>query len=111
MLLHPLRVELAPGAGIAYARAPQPGVGVTLGTRIDENNRGVTAPQTCLGWLGKSGLASLQARDARGEERIQQLLYERDGCLYPRRPLRLFMATTHVEIARGDCLFYAVPVE
>ncbi|MGC3872115.1 hypothetical protein ACPF7Z_02460 [Halomonas sp. GXIMD04776] len=109
VLIHPLRVELAPDAGIAYAREPEPGTGVTLWARIDAHNRGVTPPDTCLGWLGDGGLANLQARDARGIERIAELLCERDGRLYTRRPLRLFMATTNAEIARSDCLFYAVP--
>ncbi|MCG6657560.1 succinylglutamate desuccinylase [Halomonas campisalis] len=109
VLAHPLRVELKPGVRIAYAHAPQHGAQVTLWSRIDAYNRGVTSPEVCLGWLGEGGLANLQARDARGEERIRQLLCERDGKLYPRRPLRLFMATTNAEIARSDCLFYAVP--
>lgn len=111
VLVHPLRVELTPGASLDYARTPQPGVDVTLWSRIDEYNRGVTAPDVCLGWLGRRGLAMLQARDARGADRLRLLLCERGGGLYPRRPLRLFMATTHVEIGRSDCLFYAVPVD
>ncbi|MBB3190642.1 succinylglutamate desuccinylase/aspartoacylase domain-containing protein [Halomonas cerina] len=111
VLVHPLRVELAPGASLDYARTPQPGMDVTLWSRIDACNQGVTMPNVCLGWLGRRGLTTLQARDARGEDRIRQLLCERGGGLYPRHPLRLFMATTHVEIARSDCLFYAVPAD
>ncbi|WP_458526594.1 hypothetical protein [Onishia taeanensis] len=109
VLVHPLRVELRPGASIAYARQPVPGVEVTLWARIDTCNRGVTDPGTCLGWLGEGGLAHLRATDARGFDRIGELLCTRDGRLFPRRPLRLFMATTHADIARSDCLFYVVP--
>ncbi|TLF53096.1 succinylglutamate desuccinylase [Halomonas urmiana] len=110
VLVHPLRVELRPGASIAYAREPQPGVDVTLWARIDEHNRGLTLPDTFLGWLGEEGLACLQACDARGQDHLHELLCERQGRLYPRCPMRLFMATTNVEIARSDCLFYSVPL-
>ncbi len=110
ILVHPLRVELGPGVSIAYGREPEPGVDVTLWARIDEHNRGLTLPDTFLGWLGEGGLAGLQARDAQGRDRLPELLCERQGRLYPRGPMRLFMATTNVEIARSDCLFYIVPL-
>ncbi|WP_192035584.1 succinylglutamate desuccinylase/aspartoacylase family protein [Halomonas sp. YLGW01] len=109
VLIHPLRVELRPGASLAYARGPEPGADITLWARIDTCNRGITDPTTCLGWLGEGGLRYLQAVDARGSDRLGELLCARNGRLYPRRPLRLFMATTNAEIARSDCLFYAVP--
>lgn len=109
VLEHPLRVELRPGASVAYAREPRAGVDLTLWARIDEHNRGITSPDARLGWLGPAGLGCLQALDGEGRERIAELLRADRGGLYPRRPLRLFMATTNSEIARSDCLFYAVP--
>ncbi len=111
VLVHPLRVELRPGASIAYGRERRPGVDVTLWARIDEHNRGLTVPASRLGWLGEGGLACLTARDGQGRERIDELFRERRGRLHARRPLKLFMATTNSEIARSDCLFYAVPAE
>lgn len=109
VLVHPLRVELRPGASVVYARERRPGVDLTLWARIDEHNRGVTSPEARLGWLGERGLACLTARDGEGRERVAELFEARDGRLHARRPLRLFMATTNSEIARSDCLFYAVP--
>ncbi|MDR5865390.1 M14 family metallopeptidase [Halomonas koreensis] len=109
VLVHPLRVELRPGAVVVYDRGPNPDADLTLWARIDEHNRGVTSPQACLGWLGPAGLGCLQAIDGEGRERIAELFEARDGRLHARRTLRLFMATTNSEIARSDCLFYAVP--
>ncbi|MFG6177558.1 succinylglutamate desuccinylase/aspartoacylase family protein [Halomonas sp. THAF12] len=109
VLVHPLRVELRPGGSVVYAREPRPGFDLTLWARIDEHNRGVTLPDARLGWLGEQGLACLTACDGQGRERLAELLEARDGRLHARRPLRLFMATTNSEIARSDCLFYAVP--
>ncbi len=110
VLVHPLRVELRPGASVAYDRSPRPDVDLTLWVRIDEHNRGVTSPAAPLGWLGHHGLACLQARDGDGREHVGELFCVREGRLHARRPLRLFMATTNSEIARSDCLFYAVPL-
>ncbi|MEQ6888601.1 succinylglutamate desuccinylase/aspartoacylase family protein [Halomonas sp. CS7] len=110
VLVHPLRVELRPGASVAYDRAPRPDVDVTLWARIDEHNRGVTSPAAPLGWLGHQGLSCLQARDGDGRELVGELFCVRKGRLHARRPLRIFMATTNSEIARSDCLFYAVPL-
>lgn len=110
VLVHPLRVELCPGASVAYDRLPRAGVDVTLWARIDEHNRGVTSPSATLGWLGPRGLACLQARDGDGREHVGELFCVREGRLHARRPLRLFMATTNSDIARSDCLFYAVPL-
>ncbi|XKE46195.1 succinylglutamate desuccinylase/aspartoacylase family protein [Halomonas organivorans] len=109
VLVHPLRVELRPGAVVVYDRAPHPDADLTLWARIDEHNRGVTSPRDCLGWLGRDGLACLEARDGRGVDRLRELFCAREGRLHARRPLRLFMATTNSEIARSDCLFYVVP--
>ena len=46
--------------------------------------------------------------DASGHDVIDQYFVSREGKLYPRTFLKLFMVTTNPSIAVSDCIFYAV---
>lgn len=111
ILEHPIRVELAPGFDVAYARAPVPGADVTLRPDVDQHNFGVVPAGTAIGWLGAAGFAALRARCREGREHVDRFFRIERGALVLRRDLRLFMITTRPEIARSDCLFYALPLD
>jgi len=104
----PLRVRLAKGATLAYADAPVATCSLTLRTDIDHFNYSILKPDVPIGWAAQHAPLDVSGRD---DGQTGDTLFElRDGRLYSRMPLRLFMATTNVRIAAADCLFYAVPL-
>ena len=111
ILEHPIRVELAPGFDVAYATTPVPGADVTLRPDVDQHNFGVVPAATPIGWLGAAGFGALRARCRADREHIERFFELDGGALVLRQDLRLFMITTRPEIARSDCLFYALPLE
>jgi len=106
---HPVRLELEPGASIAYCDEPLPGMDLTVAPALEHCNFGGAGPDTPIGWLGERGTAALRVRNARGEDVLAQYFTARDGRLYPSQKLRLFMVTTNPQIALSDCLLYASP--
>ncbi len=107
---HPVRVELAPGQRVAFARRPVPGVDVVLDPDLDRHNFGTIIPGETLGWISESGLGSLQVRSASAVGPVGHLLTERAGRLVAAATFRPLMITTRADIAESDCLFYAVGV-
>ena len=106
---HPVRLELSDACTPAYADAPDPDMPLTLRSDIDRHNFGVTPAGTLLGWVRGARLHDLFiARNRADTCVVEDLLCLADGELRTRRPLKLFMITTHPAIARSDCLLYAV---
>jgi len=109
VLHNPVRLELTAACELAYADAPRPAVPLTLRASIEQHNFGVTPAGTPLGWIHGAGLHDLfVARDSTNTCVLEDLLCVADGELRTRRPLKLFMITTHPAIAKADCLLYAV---
>lgn len=104
---HPVRLELEPGASIAYCDEPLPGMDLTVPPALERCNFGGAGPETPIGWLGERGTAALRVRNGRGEDVLAAYFTARDGRLYPSQKLRLFMVTTNPQIALSDCLLYA----
>ncbi len=105
---HPIRLELRGDSKLCYADQPVPEMDVTLPNKIERHNFGVSRPDAELAWLGPKGIGAFCAKDSRGNDRTTEFFVERDGKLYPRQALKLFMVTTNPDIAVNDCLFYAV---
>ena len=106
VLRHPIRVRLADGAAVTYGSEAEPDARLTLRRDIDRFNSSVLTEADPIGWAASMDVVT--ARDGHGVERRDELLTLREGSLYAREPLRLFMATTDSRIAAEDCLFYAV---
>ncbi len=111
VLHHPRRVELDPGARLAYAAGPGGNADVTLDADIGRHNFGPAPAGTRLGWLGPRGLAPIRVRAGDGRELRDELLETSGGELRLRRDTQLLMATADVAIATSDCLFYAIPID
>ncbi|WP_217424588.1 M14 family metallopeptidase [Nitrogeniibacter mangrovi] len=106
---NPVRLELTEACTLAYDRAPRTDVPLTLRADIEHLNFGITPAGTHLGWVRGAGLRDLfVARNTAHTCVLEDLLCLVGGELRTRRPLKLFMITTHPGIARSDCLFYAV---
>lgn len=104
-----LRVELSPGATLAFGEAPHPDVDLTLDPDIDRHNFQCLAPGTRIGFVRRGASWPVVVRDASGVHHARSLfgLDERGG-LVVREALVPIMMTTNPSVAASDCLFYAV---
>lgn len=105
---NPMRLELQEGYDIAYGDHCLLHAGVTLLPGVENYNFGFIDPSIRLGFVSGELRNSLSLKDVAGEERVLDYFELRDGGLYPRKKIKLFMVTSNPEIARKDCLFYLV---
>ncbi len=108
--LHPIRLELAENTIIAFAEQPVAGAHITIAGDVEKLNFGLVEPDTLLAWLGEGGEAVLRVNSAAGDDVLGHYFTVRDGGLYPKQPLKLFMVTSNPTIAISDCLLYAAMV-
>lgn len=109
ILTNPVRLELNPQCRIQYGDVLSGSVDLCLLPTIERYNSGVTEKDTQLGWVAGDDLkAVFSSENSREECVVNELVYIKDGALYTQRDLKLFMITSNPEIAKMDCLFYAV---
>ena len=108
---NPMRLELLENKEIAYGDHCLIQDGVTLLPSVEHYNFGYVDATIQLGFISGDLADTLSVKDSAGGERIADYFELRDGGLYPRRKIKLFMVTTNPEIARKDCLFYLVEPE
>jgi hypothetical protein len=111
VLKHPLRVELNKGVSLSYNFERDKSVNVCICASIEHHNVGITGKGTFLAWINEGGLGNLQVKDEHGLELQSDLFELQDGRLLTSKDMRLFMATTRVDIAQTDCLFYVIVPE
>lgn len=109
LLNNPVRVELQADAFLTYAEQLSEEVDLTLRPDVEHFNFGVIEPDTPLGWIKEGALASvLRATNSVDHDVLDELLYLDGSQLKVKQPLKLFMITSNPDIAKMDCLFYAV---
>ena len=59
-----------------------------------------------IGWCEPDEPLVIQAIDDQGFNQIERFFENRNGCIFTKVELQLFMVTTVPEIATRDCLFY-----
>ncbi len=106
ILERPVRVCLRPEHTLAFGRQPALDASVTLDLEIERHNFETVAGGTRLGWVGPGVPWPLEAIDATGVDVSNEWLETEHGELVSRRSFVPFMLTTHIQIARADCLFY-----
>lgn len=105
---NPIRLELKPGRHAAYSNVPQASGDITLPENAERLNYGMVPHEERLAFLGDEGLAVLTAKDHQGNERLDEFFECKEGQLFCKHPIKLFMVTTNAEIAASDCLFYFI---
>lgn len=105
---NPMRLELIEGKDIAYGEHSLLQEGITLLPSVEHYNFGFVDGATQLGFVAGDLSTLLTVKDNAGQERVSEYFENRDGELYPRKQIKLFMVTCNPEIARKDCLFYLV---
>ncbi|GAB3103300.1 hypothetical protein GCM10027217_25520 [Pseudomaricurvus hydrocarbonicus] len=109
VLHNPVRLELAADLTFSYAESLQARDDLSLRADIEQFNFGVVTPDTLLGWCTATAATKLHIRNASAADEALQAWFSTDnGELRPIRPLKLFMITARADIARSDCLLYAV---
>lgn len=107
---HPLRLEIGAEYSLLFAQHQHQDVDITLVADIEQHNMGITRADCFIGW-SKVGVSAFNVKNEAGQEQTSPLLYCKNGELFTAQPLRIFMATNNVTIAKQDCLFYVVPCE
>lgn len=108
ILSNPVRVELLPDAELEYGEEPRTRADLTLKVDIEHHNFAVVPRDTCLGWVSARGSQVIKALDPLLQDHFDTFYYVREGKLYTRASQKMFMITSNAEIAKGDCLWYAV---
>ena len=105
---NPIRLETVGDGEVAYGEDDTGDAVIVLPQQAEKFNYGTLTKDECIGRLGPNGFNQLSAKDHLGEQRLIDYFEERDGGLYPRHPLKVFMVTNNPFIARTDCLFYFI---
>lgn len=103
----PCRVELKPDVTLGFGDYALLTADITVRTDIEKLNNQLTPAGELIGWYNKNNELPLTAKDEQGAEQLCNLLTLQNGCIYTKQSLQLFMATTKLDIANNDCLFYA----
>ena len=106
ILKHPMRVELVNDASVGFSHHRLTTTDITLRADIEELNQSTTPKDEFIGWCEADEPLAFEAIDDQGINQIDNLFENRNGCLFTRRDMHLFMVTTVPEIATKDCLFY-----
>jgi hypothetical protein len=75
---------------------------------IEQHNFGITQAQTHLGMVMNDHVANFELIDENGHNQFAKFFSIVDNQLITLMNMYIFMATTKVEIAKSDCLFYVV---
>jgi hypothetical protein len=108
ILESPVRVCVREGLDLAFADAPDPAAPLTVSRSIDRHNFERMAPGSAIGWVGEGAPWPIAAVDADGLECSRHYFEISEGVLRTREAFIPIMMTTNREIAKSDCLFYAV---
>jgi len=107
---HPIRIELVGDASVGFCHHRLPTTDITLRTDIEELNHSITPGDEFIGWCDKDQPFAFKAIDDSGTDQVDNLFENRNGCIFTRKKMQLFMVTTIPEIATKDCLFYTTLV-
>lgn len=108
ILHNPVRLELSVDLTMDYCESRNKQAELTLRADIERLNFGVVDASTVLGWADKQVLRKMWVRNATSQEHIEDWFAIDNQALKPVRPMKLFMITGRSDIAKSDCLLYAV---
>lgn len=108
VLERPVRVGVERDASLAFGEAPVPGAALTVRKDVDRHNFKSMEAGEVVGWLGSEASWPLVALGRSGQDVSSQLFVRRGVEVQLRRAIVPVMMTTSAEIAKSDCLFYAL---
>lgn len=108
VLSKPLRVHVTDDATLAFDTTPATSATLTIRRDVDRHNFMTMAAGEVVGWVRAGSAWPLRALGASGEDQSRDLFTLIGNELRLRKPIVPVMMTTSAEIARSDCLFYAL---
>jgi hypothetical protein len=108
ILRDPVRVTIRNGTCVGFAEAPLFTADLTLRHNLDHHNFSELPAGTEIGWVHDASVPPLEARGASGIDQSPELFTVDRGVLRTARPMIPIMMTLDVDIAKSDCLFYAI---
>ena len=109
LLNNPLRLEICSQCRIDYAAAALEQFDLTVREDIEKFNFTPIDTNEMIGWMGDEELTHIQVLKEGQISSPKEFFEVREGKIYPKCPMQLFMATTRADIAATDCLFYFIP--
>ena len=107
LVTNPLRLELK-NIGLGYADGSSEDHEIILRNDIESLNFRPLDRNEYIGWIDEQKLSCLRVRKKNGLCDINKYFTIRQGRIYPKGSMVLFMATKRADIAVSDCLFYFV---
>jgi len=104
---HPCRIELHKDFVLGFGDYPLMTADITLLSDTEQLNNQITPADHLIGWYKKDNQLPLIVKDEQGNNQLSAMLYLKDGGIYTKQRLQIFMATKQIDIATNDCLFYA----
>lgn len=104
---HPCRIELMEGVTLGFGQHSLVTADITVRDNIEQLNNQITPIGELIGWYDKDKNLPLLAKDEQGNDQLFDMLTLKNGCIYTKQSLQIFMATSNLDIANNDCLFYA----
>ena len=104
---HPCRVELLPHFSVAFGHNLLPTADVTIRADAEQLNNQLTPQGEFVGWYEGDDKLPFTAKNEQGIEQVNKMFSLHNGCIFTKKSLQIFMATTDLDIASNDCLFYA----
>jgi len=104
---HPCRVELLPNIRVAFGDIHLPTVDVTLRVDSEQFNETLTQKGEFIAWYEGKEKLPFTVKNEQGVEQVDAMFTLKNGGIYTKQSLQIFMATTDIDIASNDCLFYA----
>jgi len=102
----PYRLVLQNETELSFDKEDLGNEGVTIKNTIEQFNFGSANSGQIIGWLDSDGFEHLQLLDESNEDRIEDFLLIRENKLLLKENVLIFKATTSIDLAKNDCIFY-----
>jgi len=106
VLNRPYRLVLKTDSTLSFNNEDLGNEGVTIKNTIEQFNFGSANSGQIIGWLDSEGFEHLQLLDESNEDRIEDFLLIRENKLLLKENVLIFKATTSIDLAKNDCIFY-----
>ena len=111
VLHRPIRLEVNTESSLAYSDRPVFGVNITLCQDIERFNFGLTPIGERVGWADIDGLKHFNLNGQQLGVNVVDYFNIDSGELRTTQPLKIFMATSCLDIAKSDCILYFVAAD
>jgi hypothetical protein len=108
VLERPLRVRLREDVSLAFAATPVPGVTLTVHRDLDQHNFKPMKQGDPVGWVAPDTPWPFVVHGRDGVDVSRELFVQNGTEIQLRRDIVPVMMTTLPDIAKSDCLFYAL---